>query len=221
MKHLPTVLALSLVSSGAAMAQDRGDISYTYFELDYINIDLDDLEDGDSIEDFDDGSGYGIRGSFALGDNWFGFANYSETEADATFINDTGMLVPGNSDLQRFDIGLGFHAALNDRTDWVLSAAYTDLDIDDFSFGASGDTDLNDLFDDPSDGYFIDAALRSQLTTAFEGTLGVRYTDIESTDDVSLLAGVLWEFSDNMSINLSTDIGGEVRTWWAGLRFSF
>ncbi|MEX0619065.1 MAG: outer membrane beta-barrel protein [Pseudohongiellaceae bacterium] len=226
MKHLPTkpaslLFAFLFLIPAAVMAQDS-EINYTYIEADYINLDLDALGDSDNfVEDIDDGGGWGVLGSFAISDSWFVFGSYSETEADASFIDDNEMLIPADSDAKRFDVGIGFHAPLNEMADWVVRAAYTDTDIDDFDFGATEDEDLDDLFDDPSDGYFVDAAIRMQLMPALEGKFGARYTDIEDNDDISLLASALWEFTDNFALNLSGDFGDDVRLWRLGLRFGF
>lgn len=38
-------------------AHAESDLSYTWFEVDYANVDIDTVEDGNLIEDFDDGGG--------------------------------------------------------------------------------------------------------------------------------------------------------------------
>jgi len=198
------------------------DLSYTYLQADYINLDIDDVgDDGDIIDDFDNGNGYAVRGSLGFGNNWFIFGNYSKTDADITFFDDLDMLQPGNADVIRMDLGLGMALPLNDASDLVLRGAYTDTDIDDFDVGASEDNSLDDLNDDDSDGYFADASWRSQVSPNIEVSLGGRYTEMENIDGLIFIGGVLFEVSEAWGISLQVDAGDELSTYSAGARLSF
>ncbi|MDP1932175.1 MAG: hypothetical protein Q8L60_12035 [Gammaproteobacteria bacterium] len=220
MKLYQSVLAGVLLVPAGAMAQEG--LSYTWLELDYVNLDIDRVGDGGNIaDDFDNGGGFGVQGSLAISDNFFLFANYSDTKADVNFINDAGLFVPAKTDIKKIDLGLGFHTPIATNTDLVFTGAYTDSDRDRFRFGATGDKSLDDLNDDGSDGFFVDAALRSQLTPWLEGSLGARYTDIESVDGVSVIGNLLFELTPALSLNLGVDAGDELSTWVAGVRFSF
>lgn len=224
MKLIQSVLAATLLTPVAAMAADGSSpLSYSWLELDYVNLDIDGVGGGNNIvDDFDNGGGFGVKGSLALGTNWFIFANYSDTEADVNFINDQKQFVPAETDIKKVDLGFGFHSPLSDMTDLVFSAAYSDVDRDKFSFGASSkDDSLDDLNDDSSDGYFADIAIRSQLTRSIEGSIGARYTDFNKVDGVSIIGNLLFEITPSFGINIGVDAGDELSVWNAGVRFNF
>lgn len=221
--HMHKLLALGVcLIPVSAFAQDGGDLSYTYVELDYINLDVDQPGEDEILrDDFDNGGGYGLSGSFALNENFFIYGDYSETEADFGFVDNSGAVIPGDTDVVVFKLGAGFIMPMNDSTDLVFSGGYSDIDFDSFNLGASGEDDLGDLDDDPSDGYTVDVKLRSQLSQALEGSIGARYTDIESVDGFSVIGNLMYEVSQNWGVNLSLDAGDELMVWGVGARYSF
>jgi hypothetical protein len=106
-----------------------------------------------------------------------------------------------------------------------------DVDYDDFATGAEDqdvtdpDTDLgnvwDDLNEDSSDGYFVDAGVRAQ--TAFEWLElggGVRYTDLDAGDDFSLFGNALFEINQSMGINLTASFGDNLSSYGLGFRYS-
>lgn len=224
----PALLALAVASPAGALAQET-DLSYTWLQLDYANLDVDDYGDeGNLLDDFDNGAGWAVSGSLEFTPNWFGFLSYSETDADASFIDDQNVYWSSDSDMKKLDAGVGFHTPLNDATDIVARAAYRDLDQGSFNFGANDDDVIDrpgdafdDLNEDDSDGFFIDAALRSQLAQQLEGSLGVRYTDVAEVDGVSLIGNLLYEFTPQLGLNLGVDAGDDLAIWTAGVRFTF
>lgn len=209
-------LPLGLPLSAAAQ-----ELSYTYLEADYVSLDIDGVDDdANLIEEIDDGNGFGVRSSVGLSSNFFFFADYSETNSDFTFNSGTGVL-PQDTDINRLNAGAGFHMPLLDRTDLVVRGAYTDIDFGDFDLGGSSDPAIQDLNDDSSDGWFADAGLRSQLFESFEGMAAVRYTDIESTDQFSLVGEGLFELNQNLGLSIGFEAGDELTTYYAGVRLSF
>lgn len=209
----------------AQAGNSDGNLSYTFLEVDYLNLDVDVLDDGDLIDDIDDGGGFAINGSFAFTPTFFAFAGYSVTDSDATVVDEGEVLLSSSQDVNRLNVGLGVNFGVEPpgigASDVVLRAAYTDIDFDDFDFGGSNDPDLDDLNDDSSDGYFLDARLRSQLVDWAEGSLGVRYTDIEDADEFSIVGNVLFEFTQNLGVNLEFDAADDVGYYLIGLRYSF
>jgi hypothetical protein len=109
---------------------------------------------------------------------------------------------------------------INDRLDFVGRLGYVDIDFGDFRFGASSDIDANDLRNDSSDGYLVDAGVRSQLLENLEGSLGLRHLDIEGIDNTSLLGSLLFELSPSWDIEFAVDVGDDVSTYLLGIRFS-
>jgi len=231
MKQYPVILAalavtaLPFATAGAQTPAD-GELSYTFLEVDYINLDVDVVDDGEGgLEDIDDGEGYGFRGSFAFTPNFFGFADYSITDADATFVDEDQVLLTSSQDVKRLNVGLGVNFGIDPPvigdSDLVVRAAYSDIDFDDFNFGGTDDGDLDDLNEDSSDGYFIDAALRSQLVHWAEASLGVRYTDIESSEEFSVIGNVLLELTQQWGLNLEIDASDDLGFYYIGVRYSF
>ncbi|HWK55626.1 MAG TPA: hypothetical protein VNR18_14710 [Hyphomicrobiales bacterium] len=216
MKQLTLSSLAALAALGAlvpAASQAAEGLSYGYAEVDYVNLDVD---------DFDNGDGYKLDFSVPLGERFFLYGNYSETEADFSYrSNLDGVLLPGNTDVIKFGVGLGFIMPMNTSTDFVVSGGYADIDFDDFHLGSSSDITSHNLRNDPSDGYTVDAYFRSQLSPSVEGSLGGRYTDIEGYDGFSLVANVMYELNQNWGINLSADAGSDLVSWAAGVRYSF
>ncbi len=218
MYKIIAIATLSFLVPLAAVAQD---LSYSYIEADFISLDIDGFnEDADLIDDINDGTGFGVRGSLALSTHFFVFADYSQTEADFTFDSGTG-IIPQNQDIHRLNVGLGYRLPILSATDIVIRGAYTDIDIGDFNLGGSSDPDLGDLNDDTSDGWFADAGLRSQLLPRLEALAAIRYTDIEGADQVSLVGEGMFEITQSLGLTLGFDAGDELTTYYAGVRLSF
>lgn len=211
----------SSIATITAFASAAEDLSYSYLELDYINLNIDEVGDSGSVlDDLDNGGGWGARGSFALAPNWFLFGQYSVTDADASFIDDQNQFFRSNTDINRLDLGVGFHNPISSTTDFVLRAAYTDIDTDGFKFGGTSDSSFDDLNEDSSDGFFLDAAVRSQLMESVEGSLGVRYTDLQEVDNVSLIGNLMYEISPSFGVNLGLEAGNNISHILIGFRFS-
>lgn len=221
---LAATLVLPLALPGVAQAADG--LSYTWFEADYINLDIDDFNDDDSlIEDFDDGNGWGLSASFAFTPMFFAFAGYSETDSDVSYSSNGTDFFSSSQDVARLDLGLGMNIpldiALLQQPDLVLRAAYVDIDVGNLDIGGSSDPDIDDLNDDGSDGWYTDAALRSQVTPWLEARAGLRYTDLEDSEEFSVIASLLFEINQNWGVNLAIDAGDDIGTYVVGLRYSF
>jgi hypothetical protein len=224
MKRLNVKLALALAGAGLVPAAGFAaeGLSYTYGELDYINLDVDQPgEDTFPREDFDNGGGYKIDLSWALGERFFVYGNYSDTTADFNYRDQNDALLPGDTDIIKAGLGVGAILPMSTNTDVVLSGGYLDVDFDKFRLGATGNSSINDLRDDSSDGFSVDALLRSQLTTKLEGSIGGRYIDVQSIDGFSVIANLMYEFTPNWGLNFSADAGEDLVTWAAGVRYSF
>lgn len=220
-----------------AVATAAGDLSYTYIEGQYLVQDVDMYEDNQAfdnvLEDFDDGDGYQVKASIAFTENFFGFGSYSNTEADFTFTDDTGQRIPQGLDMKTLTVGLGYNRPVAigaGQTDFVAQAAYFDSDYGDFSLGATDndidewddvDNAFDDLSEDSSDGFMVDAGLRSQVIHWLEAGGGLRYTYMESEDDFSIFANLLFEINQNFGINASADFGDNMSSYGLGLRYSF
>ena len=216
-----TAVAIGLLTA-LPVAVGAQELSYTYLELDYVNVDLDALDQGDVIEELDDGDGWALRGSLSLTDNFFLFGAYSDQELDATTAFQ-GVVVPADFDLEILEVGGGYHTPLNDDWDFVGRLGYTDFDLGNFRLGATEEDDfeIDDIDDDSSDGFLIDAGLRGQIAPTWEAGAGLRYRDIEDDDEFSAFGNILWEFAPQWGLNLSADLGSDIRFINAGVRWSF
>lgn len=215
--------AICLLPMSGFAADNTTDLSYGYLEVDYLNQDVDQPGEGNVFEgDWDNGDGFGVSASFPLGEKFFVFGDYTEADSDFSFVDNNNVFIPGNVDIKRLNLGAGAAMPMSDRSDLVVSGGYTDLDFGNFGLGATPDSDsLDDLDEDPSDGWMADVRIRSQWTEAMEGSIGARYTDIESLDGLSLVGNVLFELSPNWGINLQVDAGDELITYGAGVRMTF
>lgn len=230
-KTLSAALLAACATPLTALAAEN--ISYNFIEAEYVVLDVDMYEDDNAfdnvIEDVDDGDGFRISASFAFTNNLFVFGNYSQTKADFTFINDTAAVVPADTDIKTLQLGLGYFAPINASTDFVVRAAYMDVDYDEFSFGQT-DQDIgddnsfrdawDDLNEDTSDGYFVDAGVRAQVISWLELGGGIRYTDLDSGDDFSVFGNALFEINQNMGINVTASIGDNLSSYGIGFRYS-
>lgn len=209
------------------------DLSYSYIEGSYVVQDVDLFEDDEAfdniLEDIDDGDGFKIGGSIAFSEYVFGFGNYSNTEADFTFVDDSGLIIPQDQDIKKLDVGVGLALPFNNNTDFVARAAYVDVDYGEFSFGANDDdidelddieTAFDDLDEDSTDGFFVDAGFRTQATEWLEFGAGVRYTDLDTGDDFSAFGNLLFEVSPNFGIDVAANVGDNLTSYELGLRYS-
>lgn len=239
---LTLILATGLMGfATAANAQFDGDkeLRNTWVEVDYLNLDIDGFDDDEGgVDKFDDGSGYAIRGSYEFHTNMFVDLSYSSTDADAEFTSGSGdggndgssVTYSSDEDVKRLDIGLGYALPLTIQsgaaTDLVMRVGYVDVDYGEFDVGADeqGDEDLEARIDalneDESDGFTLDASVRSQLLSRLEGSVGLRYTDIERADNVSLIGNVMFEAAPGIGINFGFDAGDEIGTYLLGVRYT-
>jgi hypothetical protein len=218
---LSSLAAIVIVAITPSIGDAAEGLDYSYLQLDFVGRDIDAYDDNAGvIEDFDDGSGIAIEGSLEIGQSFFIFGGFSETESDVSFSNSDVFPLPAETDIQRFDLGIGTMIEINDRLDFVGRLGYVDIDFGDFRFGASSDIDANDLRNDSSDGYLVDAGVRSQLLENLEGSLGLRHLDIEGIDNTSLLGSLLFELSPSWDIEFAVDVGDDVSTYLLGIRFS-
>jgi hypothetical protein len=224
MKRLNVKLALALASASllpAAGFAAEG-LSYNFAELSYVNLDVDQPgEDTFPRGDLDNGNGYKVDFSVALGNRFFVYGNYANTNADLNYRDNNGVVLPGDTDIIKAGLGIGATMPVSTNTDFVVSGGYLDVDFDKFRFGATGNPSLHDLGDDTSDGFSIDAMLRSQLMPKLEGSIGARYIDVQTIDGFSVIANLMYEFTPNWGLNLSVDAGSDLATWAAGVRYSF
>lgn len=114
---LATAALGGLLLAVAPLATMAEGLSYSYAELDYVDLDIDDAPSGD---------GFALRGSVGFAGNWFAFADYADSSVDVF-------------DIESIAVGLGGHFPINSSWDVVGRVGYTELDFSGPAFGASDD----------------------------------------------------------------------------------
>lgn len=213
-----TCLAALMLSTGAMAA---GNLSYTYVEVDYINNDLDIFGDPDLlVDDFDNGNGVALRGSFAFTPNFFVFGEYAFLSSDIRVIGPSEELLSSEADFDRYSVGVGINYPIVTDVEIIARAAYTDIEFDDVSFPEFDDENILED-NDASDGYFLDAAVRAQIVPWLEASGGVRYVDIEENDNFAFIGNLLFEITENWGVNAEVELGDEQSIFYVGGRYSF
>ena len=199
------LLLLSVLVNGAflvssANAQDP-DISYTYVDIGYVNMDADDVLGVDV-----DGDGWGVRGSAAIHPNIHLIGGYS------------GIGLDDDIDLTAWDVGIGYNYSVADNTSLFATVAYVDGEAEKGSFS------------EDDNGYALGAGVRYMLVTDFirasvldgiEFQGGIDYVDLgDIGDDTSLSAGVLFHVNSFLGIGIGGSWGSDVNSYVAGLRFT-
>ncbi len=228
-----TVLSGVALLSSSVLADDH--IDYTYIEGAYVIQDVDIYQDSDTLSEFldetQDGDGFEIKGSVGLGPNWFAYTGYSQTQLDFDITTNEGGYLPAEVDVKTFHLGAGYIVPINPNLNMQFSAAYVDQDLSEFSLGATDqdvfddDTDfedaVDDLNEDSSDGYWLDAGVRGQVNHWLELGGGLRYTELDSGDSFTVFGNALWEITPNFGLNLALDIGDDVNEYSLGARATF
>lgn len=102
-----TALTGSLLLAALPFATQAETLSYSYVDLGYNEVDLDNGPTGD---------GFGLRGSVGISENFFVFADYSSFDFD------------GGVDIDLYSVGLGGKLSVSDDIDLVGRVGYTEAD---------------------------------------------------------------------------------------------
>lgn len=177
MKRSFIALALAAILPFSAQAAE---LSYSYVEADYVNL--------DSNVD-----GWGLRGSVAFNENFYGLAGY--TNIDAFGINVDG-----------YEVGLGYHYGISDKTDLIGELAYQNA-----SGGGAN-----------ADGYRASFGVRGQLSDKFEGILKANYIDGSNFNgNFSGTVGAQVKFNDTWGVTGEVEFANSDTAYLLGLRARF
>lgn len=192
-----TLFALAVLA-GLAGTANASELSYSYVEASYINSD--DF-DGNSTFDY---NGWGVRGSLALGDNFYLLGEYN-VQSDKFF--DTKV------DFDTYEIGVGFHHGISEKVDFFADVSYADLKLNVKMPGFSSDVD--------DSGYTARAGVRCKFAEKFEGTAALLYRNRGIFEnDSSLLLGGHYKFTENFGLVASMDVDSE-SAYSVGVRATF
>ena len=191
------ILGLSLIVFAApALA---GDLNYNFVQLGYQKVDLDD----DFFDSSIDGDGYGISGSFEVGESWFITAGYSKLEFDTDF----GF----NVDLDQLGIGVGWHTDMSENADFFATLSYVQAEA-----SASG------FESEDEDGFGMTVGIRGMLgeKVELEGSIG--YVDLgDAGDGTSFGVSGLYNFTETFALGLFVETDDDVTGYGIGARFYF
>jgi len=171
---------LSVLSFGA-MADTP---SFNYVEIGYANTDF------DGLPDF---SGFEIKASKELSDNWYVAGDYSD-------VSENGF------SLQLTTLGFGY------KNDFSASSSYF-AELDYARLDADGGVDES--------GYEMTFGVRSMLNSEIELKAAIEYLDIDNDDTTSLVLGGAYNFTDNMAFYADYKYDSDVSRYGVGVRFSF
>jgi hypothetical protein len=188
-RYLIAVFALFLAVP--AMAESP---SYNFIQVGYQSVEID-LGGGFDV----DGDGYGLGGSFEIGDHMFGFASYGKTDFDF------------GVDLTQLQAGLGYRTGLSDNTDFFATAAYVDAEVSAPGFGSADDN-----------GYGVSIGIRSNVTDLVELFAEIAYVDLGDGADGTEFGGGIWfNLTDSFALGLSASTDDDVTSYGASARFYF
>jgi len=205
-----TVFALVLAAAlplSAHAADGLGELSYTYFEGDFVSAD---------VSGIDSMNGFALRGSAGFGKNWYATGSWSRVSKGDI---DLGYGVPVDVDFEQTILGLGWHADISDSAAFLAEVAYVhdNLDIANNSIGSD-----NNGFD----GYRLTAGLRGKLGAKFEGEVKAHYSNLQDID-TGFGAEINGLFSINQTWGITAgwateDFGDDnVNQWKLGVRASY
>ncbi len=186
---LAALLAIFLAAPAIA---DRP--SYNFVQAGYHSVNLD-LGGG---ADFD-GDGYSLGGSFEIGENMFGFANYSDTGFDFSV------------DQKQLFAGLGWRRGLSDNTDFFAFAGYLEIDVNVPGLGS---------FDES--GFGVGIGVRSNVTDLVELTGEISYADLGSDSENTTVSGGIWfNITNSFALGLGAATDDDVTSLGASARLYF
>lgn len=189
LRFLSFVSLLSIATT--AMATEP---SYTYLQVGYQKAELDDVIPGVDI----DGDGYGIGGSFELGDSFHVFGAYATTDFDYDL------------DLEQMHVGVGYHWSMTDSVDLVAEASFVRAEAT--QPGASTS----------EDGYGATLGVRGFASEKLELAASVDYVDVGSgSGETSYDGAARYYFMPNFALDLNIGFGDDIKTYGAGLQFYF
>jgi hypothetical protein len=181
--------------AGFASAQ-AGDLSYTYAEGGFAQVDIDGIDEGD---------GYFIGGSLAFGTNWLAFVEYGTAEFDQGV---------AEADVDELQLGFGGHFPAAENMDFVGRIAYVDQSVDVNVPGlGSASADEN--------GYMLSAGLRGRAMDRLDLMGAIEYVDVGDGDDTGLMLRGLYEFTDMFSLGARAGLSDDVTELGIFARFTF
>lgn len=190
-----SLMALALAAALPVSAQ-AAELSYNFIELDYARMNVDNVGG-----DFDP-DGFGLKGSFELGEKLYAFGSYLRGSDDVSGID---------IDLDQTQLGLGYRQGVSDTADFIAELSWINQSVD---AGTFGDTDAS--------GGRLSAGFRGAMAENFEGYAKANYTDGGEFDgDFSGTLGAQVKFNPTWGVTGEAEFGSDANIYMLGLRASF
>jgi len=184
--------SLAALAAALPLAGHAETMNYSYAELGYVDTTIE--ASGDDI----DGDGFALRGSLAVHQNYFVFANYQDLSFD------------GGVDTTLLEVGGGGHWPLSDKVDIIGKVGITKAELD------SGRFDADD------DGFLLGARVRGVIAPKVELEAGFDYRDLdEAGDDTTLVFDGRYFFIENLAGGVTAAFGDDDKFFGLNLRYTF
>jgi hypothetical protein len=193
------LLALALFAPAAALAQGENEVSYDYFDFDYL---MSTYDVGPTDED---ASGYGGKFSIDFASRYFMFGDYHAWEMDD---------IPGDPGSVAKTIGLGKAGKFGQRWSLYGGLGFRSLDLD------IGTGNMQE------EGAVVIGGARIRFADAFEVRVGAEYADVVTSamsgiiGEASVTGGFDLHMTDVAAITFEIKENEEsVSSWSVGIRF--
>ncbi len=187
-----TLGLLAALATTLPFTSQAGTMDYTYVELGYVDTEID-------VGPRDvDGDGFALRGSLAVHENFFVFAEYQDLGFDFGI------------DATEFRVGAGVRWPLAPKLDIVGRAAIVRSEIE------VGNNDQDD------DGFLLGVRLRGEVAPKFELEGGFDYVDLDDRgDDTAIVLEGRYFFLEPLAGGLLLQIADDANTIGINVRYTF
>lgn len=190
MKRLTLMAAIAAASLLPLAAHAEG-ISWNYWEVDYLNADVDGLS-----EHLD---GFGVAGSIEVRGPVFLYANYLQV--------DTG-IAGYNVSEEDTNVGVGYAWSLRDNLDLFGTVGW-----------AHSKAEIEHIDDASDDGYSLGVGARARFIDQLEVEGGVQYTDLADFGSTTALAvGAQWYITGGVAASAGVSYSDDATTFALGIR---
>ncbi|RDY67780.1 hypothetical protein DX912_07635 [Lysobacter soli] len=214
-KALACVALLAVIPMSGAVA---GGLTYTYVEGGFDRVD----QSAETLGAQDPSGAY-LRGSYALTPSLFVFGSYAERDDTSHHTVVLGSLDPFQThtkmEQRATEAGLGVHAPMGERLDFVGELTYFNIDRD-ITFTVDGGEATHLSWRD-LDGTSATVGLRG-ASERIEGWIKVGYRDSDDFRDHFIGAlGAQYRFTGTWGVVAEWEESNELRRYRVGLRASF
>lgn len=203
-----SIVLAAILASGAFSAQ-AADLSYTWVEGGYAQLNIDDDYLGDP-----EGKGGYIRGSYQLSSQAYVFGGYAQVSEDYSYAGDRL-----DVDVDQAELGFGFRMSAGDNVDFTADIAMVRL-------GAEAEIRFTDgdriAEDDHTNAGRVTVGLRGTPSPRTEAWIKGGYLDGSDLDGefVGTLGGQ-FKLNPTWGLVVEGEVIGDLTRYFAGVRASF